>query len=110
MSAITGQQLRLHQPAARLQILMYLLPVLEAICRKRSGLMVGHIGHHCLFAGNEQTEGGGTPPPINEEWILCLYIVFIHAENLSLGLCFVDACLPFSHLPLLCCLVGLLSD
>lgn len=39
------------------------------------------------------------PPPINTVW---RFAVFIHAENLLLGLCFVDDCLPFSCLsPLL---------
>lgn len=65
-------------------------------------LMVRHIGHHCLFAGNKRTEGKGNflfgspfhPHSYKYSVEIC-YSVFIHAENLILGLCFVDGCYSF---------------
>lgn len=69
--------------------------------------MVGHVGHHCLFARNEQKEAKGNflfahpflLPSYKWDVEIC-YIVFIHAENLLLGLCFKDNC-HFSCLSLL---------
>lgn len=101
VSVIIGELVWLHQLARSSAAAPNASPayITWLFAGRRCGLMVSHIGHHCLFAGNEQTEGKGSflfglpflPLPYKYSVEIC-YIVFIHAENLLLGLCFLDDC------------------
>lgn len=101
VSVIIGEPVWIHQPARSSAAAPNATPayITWLFAGRRCGLMVSHIGHHCLFEGNERTEGKGNflfgllflPPSYKYGAEMC-YIVFIHAENLLLGLCFVDDC------------------
>lgn len=97
VSVIIGEQVWLHQPARSSAAAPNATPayITWLFAARRRGLMVSHIGHHCLFAGDERTEGKGNflfgllfLLPSYKCGVEICYIVFIHAENLSLGLCF----------------------
>lgn len=104
VSVIIGEPVWFHQPGRSLAAAPNATPayITWLFAGRRCGLMVSHIGHHCIFAGNGQTEGEGNflfglpfLPASYKFFVEICYIVFIHAENLLLGLCFVEDCLPF---------------
>ncbi len=121
VSVIIGEQIWLHQPARSSAAAANATPayITWLFAGRRCGLMVSYIGHHFLFAGNERTGRKGNflfsfpfLHPSNKYGVKICYIVFIHAENLLLGLCFEDECLLFFCLSLVllpcssCCLIN----
>lgn len=117
VSVIIGEQVWLHQPTRSSATAPNATPayITWLFSGRRCGLMVTHIGHHCLFTGNERTEGKDnflfSLPfllPFHKYGVEISCIVFIHAENLLLGLYFGDDCLPSFCLSSL--LFFLLSD